>query len=96
MFHEAEKIQTIYAPCGALERYQEAWKDYAKYIKNEEFSLWYTITAEPSEHGTILVPMTDCNHNMVAIPDKGYHFVEWSDGNTENPRELERPTSNIS
>ena len=96
MFHEAGKIQTIYAPCGALERYQEAWKDYAKYIKNEEFSLWYTITAEPSEHGTILVPMTDCNHNMVAIPDKGYHFVEWSDGNTENPRELERPTSNIS
>jgi|GEM_PF-1307641 len=33
---------------------------------------------------------------VTTIPDTGYHFVEWSDGQTENPRQDKNITKNIS
>ena len=51
----------------------------------------YTITAS-GEHGTVEGTGTyeyDPNNTKVyltAVPDKGYHFTQWSDGNTDNPR----------
>ena len=48
----------------------------------------YTITAS-GEHGTVEgTGMYDYNTkvNLTAVPDKHYHFVKWSDGNTDNPR----------
>ena len=48
----------------------------------------YTITAS-GEYGTVEgTGMYDYNTkvNLTAIPDKHYHFVKWSDGNTDNPR----------
>ena len=51
----------------------------------------YTITAS-GEHGTVEGTGAyeyDPNNTKVyltAVPDKGYHFTQWSDGNTDNPR----------
>ena len=37
-----------------------------------------------------------CGTNVVeAEPDRGYKFVQWSDGNTDNPREFELTTSDL-
>lgn len=51
---------------------------------------YYTITAS-GEHG-IVKGRGMYEYNAVvyltAVPDKGYHFVKWSDGNTDNPRSV--------
>ena len=49
----------------------------------------YTITIPESENG-IVTGMGEYNHGdtitLTATPNEHYHFVQWSDGNTENPR----------
>ncbi|MFO7873425.1 MAG: InlB B-repeat-containing protein [Bacteroidales bacterium] len=45
-------------------------------------------TEQTVEHGNDAAPVE-------AIPDEGYHFVEWSDGVTENPRIDTDVTGNI-
>ncbi|MCR4664110.1 MAG: leucine-rich repeat protein [Paludibacteraceae bacterium] len=90
-FKNCKKLQAIYVPCNALANYEKFWLQYADLLKNEEFS-YFTITAAPSEHGSIEVPVSSCYPYMTAIPDEGYEFVRWSDGNTDNPRLMERPS----
>ena len=52
----------------------------------------YTLTYIAGTHGTIsgTTPQTvDVEGNgteVTAVPDSGYHFVDWSDSSTENPR----------
>ena len=44
-----------------------------------------TTNVLPDNSGTV-----DYKHGkLTATPDYGYHFVKWSDGNTDNPREIE-------
>jgi len=52
----------------------------------------YTLTYMAGDHGSIsgtslqIVEHGSNGTVVEAIPDEGYHFVEWSDGNTDNPR----------
>ncbi len=32
---------------------------------------------------------------VTAVPDTGYHFVDWSDGSTANPRTDSNVTANV-
>ena len=50
-----------------------------------------TITIKDSEHGTVKGAGSydlGTTATLTAIPDEGYHFVSWSDGNTDNPRTI--------
>ena len=50
-----------------------------------------TVTVSASEHGAVNGGGTYDKGIAViltAVPDEGYHFVSWSDGNTENPRSV--------
>lgn len=79
----------LYVPCGKLDIYKTAdvWSNYMERIQYK--SLDNTISIIPSEHGQVNTPLTECDLPLVAIPDYGYHFVQWSDGNTDNPRTIE-------
>ena len=50
-----------------------------------------TVNADNAEHGSV-TGSGEYNHGATAtieaVPAEGYHFVQWSDGNTDNPREL--------
>ena len=52
----------------------------------------YTLTYIPGDNGSITgdspqIVAHGANGSMVtAVPDEGYHFVQWSDGSTANPR----------
>ena len=80
----------IYVPCGTLETYRNAdgWRIYANRINYPALSIT-TI----AENGTVSVPqnITICDGNVLctAIPYRGYQFIRWADGNTENPRTIE-------
>ncbi len=95
-FMNCENLKAVYVPCKALENYELLWGQYADLLKYQEFSNYYTINALPSEHGTIEVPVSSCYPYMTATPDEGYEFVQWSDGNTDNPRLMETPKQNES
>ena len=95
VFLNCSNLKQVYVPCGALDHYRRVWKQYFQLILNDPISYYYTITATPSEHGTVEVPISDCDHNLTAIPDEGYQFVKWTDGNTDNPRFVETPKENL-
>ena len=79
-------LTNIYVPCGALNTYQnaEGWSSYASYIKNEPSIIQGVPLVEGT--GSVNIPKTICEDTIEAIPAFGYHFVQWTDGSTDNPR----------
>ena len=84
---------SIYVPCGTLDAYKtaEGWSNYQYRIRYAPYS--YTITPK-AINGYITstdLTMCDAEHLVIctAIPNRGYNFVKWADGNTENPRTIE-------
>lgn len=55
-------------------------------------SVTHTLSYSAASHGTLSGAATQAvSHggtgtDVTAVPDSGYHFVEWSDGSTVNPR----------
>ena len=88
VFKNCPTLNAIYVPCASMGLYQSAsyWNTYASLIKAEPSA--YAITAQVNipKAGTISVPQSKCDSLLTAIPNKGYHFVQWSDGITDNPR----------
>ena len=86
-YHSSVILSSIYVPCGELERFQQMVSDdRLKYIPSS-----YHITINKSANGYVSVPnFTSCDKEVQisANPDYGYHFVKWSDGNTDNPRTI--------
>jgi LPXTG-site transpeptidase (sortase) family protein len=66
------------------------------------FSNTYTLTYAPGEHGSIsgVSPQTVVQgadgSPVTAMPETGYHFVDWSDGSTSNPRTDTNVTADVS
>jgi|GEM_PF-2188091 len=62
----------------------------------------FTLSYDAGENGTIegeteqTVEQGSDGTPVEAIPDEGYHFVQWSDGVTDNPRTDENVTGDIS
>jgi hypothetical protein len=63
----------------------------------DTFTLTYTAGANGSISGTSLQTV-DYGYDgspVTAEPDTGYHFVDWSDGSTDNPRTETNVTSDV-
>ena len=77
---------TVYVPATSVETYKAA-----AYWKRKEI-LPFGIVSAKSENlaaGTVQgdsLLLADQTLTLCAIPVSGYHFVKWSDNNTENPR----------
>jgi hemin uptake protein HemP len=80
-------LTAIYVPCGEMERFKQMLNNDSRI--NDHAPLPYTITIN-AEHGNVTYPQTMCDDmSLNATPDYGYHFVQWSDGVTDNPRTIE-------
>ena len=95
VFGSAFVKKSIYVPCGTLETYKTAWNKYSDEIQYAPLIL--TITGKSNIDGAgrfdISIPETTiCDDaptaSITAIPNNGYRFVEWNDGDTNNPRSL--------
>ena len=53
------------------------------------FSVIFSLCLFSTTYGTALT--TDCGNtvSITATPATGYHFTQWQDGNTDNPRQVE-------
>ena len=85
----------IIVPCGTLDTYKNAngWSEYASRIKYTPYPS-YNITKK-AVNGVINTTSTDftvCDEPLVtctAVPDRGFYFESWVDGNKDNPRTIE-------
>ena len=92
-FSGCSGLTAIYVPCGEMERFKQMLNNDSRI--NDHSPLPYTITINAT-NGSVAYPQTMCDDmQLIATPYNGYHFVKWSDGNTDNPRtfELTRDTT---
>ena len=91
-FDGVSKSIPVYVPCGCVEAYKAAsgWSDFTNI---QELLAEYSIEVYVNDTimGTAKVNYnTFCEGNQIsASPNIGYHFVQWSDGNTDAIRTLE-------
>ena len=90
-FYDCSKLVAIYATCGDLDRLKQLLDNDSR-VKYEPIP--YSLVIIPTRDGTIVTnydSLTICdepNVNCAVIPNYGYHFVQWTDGNTDNPRTI--------
>jgi len=85
-FYNCSSLTSIYVPCGEMERFKQLLNNDSRI--NDHAPLPYTITIYAT-NGNVTYPQTICDDMLLnATPDYGYHFVKWSDGNTDNPRTI--------
>ena len=82
----------VYVPCGMVSSYKEA-KGWDYFTNIQEPLAEYSIAVGVNDRvmGTAKVDkntMCGDGSQISATANYGYHFVRWSDGNTENPRTL--------
>lgn len=89
----------INIPCGSLSSYQSEWLCFNNFIQSEEINFTYNFTTADTAMGSVSV-LTEPTCMMptaaiAAIPNANYHFISWSDGNCDNPRNvlIDRDTS---
>ena len=87
----SEYYQTLYVPRGSKSAYASA-KEWHKFSKIEEIETYtVTVLANDADMGKVSGGDTyvfGAEAILAAIPNTGYHFVKWSDENTDNPRTL--------
>ena len=82
----------IYVPCGTLDAYKTAWTNCASRISYAPLPYKISTQAVYGSVGiTSLEDYTTCDeqpyhYTLAVTANYGYHFVQWSDGNTDNPR----------
>ena len=82
---------TCYIPCGTRAAYEASvWNDYMEsFIETYEYTL--TLSSSDNSMGSATItqePACGTPAIIVATPNDGYLFSQWSDGNTDNPRTL--------
>ena len=83
-------LKAIYVPCGSLNTYKNApeWIYYSSKIQYTPTNI--SVFSSDETKGTVSYPGTLCDApQILAIPNDGYHFTKWNDGNTNNPRTID-------
>ena len=82
----------IYVPCGTMDDYVAAWVNYSRYLANMPGGFEYEMEGKVNDEnaGIVILPQSACEEmKITAVPNPAYEFVQWSDGNTDNPRYFE-------
>ena len=76
----------IYVPCGTLSIFRQSWwSRYSTRYAPIEYKV--TCVVNSTEMGHVFSPYSECD-DLIAEANEGYHFVQWNDGVTENPRHV--------
>ena len=78
----------IYVPCGTIDAYTSAWPEYANRIISMPLNYQITGNVNIEGAGSVQLPQYICDSVIIAVSNYGYHFAQWSDGNTDNPRTI--------
>ena len=78
---------TLYVPCGTVEAYKSSsWNNFSN-IKEPLSGHALDVYSQDEEKGVAIVDKNStCGAQISATANYGYHFTQWSDGVTDNPR----------
>ena len=89
-FYNVSTAIPVYVPCGSVSAYQsaEGWKAFGN-IQGPLAEYSIAVGVNENTMGTARVIQNSiCGTKISANPNYGYHFIQWSDGITDNPRTL--------
>ena len=78
----------IFVPCGSLNTYkgEQVWGEYSV----QYLSANINAVSSDENRGIVSYPQNICETPQIsATPNEGYHFTQWDDGNTDNPRTID-------
>ena len=80
----------INIPCGSSMSYYSRWSYFSNFVEDPAYQFEVASADETMGSVSVLTQPTCSAPTAVfnAIPNSGYRFDHWSDGNTENPRSL--------
>ncbi len=81
-------IQEIHIPCGSLGSYSSRWTSFRNYLQEPNAPFVRTLLSNNDTMGNVRLLSQVCadTSTILATPNYGYHFTQWSDGDTANPR----------
>ncbi len=89
-FYNVPDSIPVYIPCGSTASYTARWSNFNNFV--EVLDATVSVSSIDVTMGTAsVVTQPTCAEptaTIVATPNTGYHFVQWSDSNTENPRHI--------
>jgi hypothetical protein len=88
-FEGVSNTTPVYVPCNSVNKYKNDsfWGKF-KYITGNDVSINITLTGN-AQMGTVRLLQAPCENDTAvieAIPHRGYSFVAWEDGGTDNLR----------
>lgn len=91
-FASASASTPLYVPCGAMLNYIVAdyWDGFLTLSESAPFMLTLQVN-DVTMGSAIVLQQPTCNNyqaTIQAVADSGFHFLRWSDGITDNPRQL--------
>ena len=90
-FKDCPSDLVVYVPCGATNAYKnhQHWSYFGNKIKEASYTI--DVYSQDSNKGHVVVDQNSiCDGAQItAIPHEGYSFIQWTDGNTDNPRRFE-------
>lgn len=90
-FYWVNRNIPLYVPSSSVSSYQSApvWSEFTNYIGIGPHTI--TATSADPAMGTVIGGGTyngGATATLTATPNTGYHFMQWQDGNTQNPRTI--------
>ena len=87
VFYNTPNEKSLIVPCGALDNYiNSEWNDYFADRITEEEGYNAVANVNNDDFGSVTVEGECYSATLTAVANACYGFLNWNDGNTENPR----------
>lgn len=91
-FAAVDSLVTVSVPCGAVLNYYitDYWENFPNIVEASPYRLTVQSNNEVMGTATVTQQTTCSNHTatIYAVAQTGYHFLQWNDGITANPRSI--------
>ena len=91
-FAAVDSLVTVSVPCGAVLNYYitDYWENFPNIVEAPPYRLTVVSNNEVMGTATVTQQTTCTNHTatIYAVAQTGYHFLQWNDGITANPRTI--------
>lgn len=91
-FAAVDSLVTVGVPCGAVMNYYitDYWENFPNIVEASPYRLTVGSNNEVMGTATVTQQTTCSNHtaSIYATAQTGYHFLQWNDGITANPRSI--------
>lgn len=92
VFRDVVDTISIYIPCGSLASYTARWSHFTNFVEGQMEDTLIVQSADAAMGSVAVLTQPTCSNaraaEIEAFANYGYHFTMWSDGVTDNPRDL--------